>query len=155
MAQRVHVPAHIAAESPHEVWNAFVDLISSEPSEPFTAEQRAAALVFWYESEVQNGGHLQYFSNRGPDEAAASVAALRQLGASDHAAVLQAALESIPWTPDGSPISLEEYVGIAREGPYDEFDQAFHDASPPLQSVLETYLKSHLSAFVTLDEGGA
>jgi hypothetical protein len=41
-----------------------------------SAEQRPAHLVFWYESEVQNGGHFQYFENRGTEHLAATIEAL-------------------------------------------------------------------------------
>jgi hypothetical protein len=50
---------------PYRVWNAYVDLLAVEDHRDLVPEQRAAYLVFWYESEVQNGGHLQYFENRG------------------------------------------------------------------------------------------
>ena len=153
-APRARVSPQAAVSSP-EVCNAFIALIGSEPSDPFTPEQRAAALVFWYESEVQNGGHLQYFSNRGIEEATEAVGALVKLGARVHAAVLESALASIPPDSDSSPVSAEEYVAIALEDPYGEFDQAFHEARPPLQSVLESYLESHLSAFISFDSGGA
>lgn len=47
--------------SPWLVWNAFVDLLATEKYEDLSPEQRPAHLVFWYESEVQNGGHMQLF----------------------------------------------------------------------------------------------
>jgi hypothetical protein len=42
-----------------------VNLPSSEDYANLSEERRPAHLVFWYESEVQNGGHLQCFENRG------------------------------------------------------------------------------------------
>jgi Domain of unknown function (DUF4375) len=54
---------------PYCVWNAFVDLLAMEAYQDLTPEQRAAHLVFWYEHEVQNGGHLQFFENRGTERA--------------------------------------------------------------------------------------
>src|SRR3982074_3386268 len=122
-AQPAILPRHLAS-SP-EVWNAFIALIASEPEEPFTAVQRVAALVFWYESEVQNGGHLQYFSNRGIEEAAECVGALEHVGAPSHAAVLRSALATIPTAADRSHVSPEEYVAMALEDPFGSFDTAF------------------------------
>jgi len=49
---------------PFRVWNAFVDLLTMEDYDDLSPEQRPARLVYQYESEVQNGGHLQYFENR-------------------------------------------------------------------------------------------
>jgi hypothetical protein len=154
-AQRASLSRELATSAPHEVWNAFIGLVSSDPADPFTPEQRAAALVFWYESEVQNGGHLQYFSNRGVEEAAQAVGALLQLGAPAHAAILQSALASLPSTSDPSPISVEEYVAIALDDAQGQFDRAFYEAIPSLRFVLQEYLASHLSAFVAFEESGA
>ena len=47
-----------AEERPSCVWNAFVDFLASHGYGELSEEQRPAYLVFWYESEVQNGGHL-------------------------------------------------------------------------------------------------
>lgn len=52
---------------PFRVWNAYVDLLAMEKYGALSREQRPAFLVFWYESEVQNGGHFQYFENRGTE----------------------------------------------------------------------------------------
>jgi len=62
---RRRVDAAAAAREPHMVWNAFVDLIATEDYADLSPLQRKAHLVFWYESEVQNGGHGQYFENQG------------------------------------------------------------------------------------------
>ena len=50
-------------ETPGLVWNAFVELVALTKSQDLSEEQRPAHLVFWYDSEVYNGGHLQYFEN--------------------------------------------------------------------------------------------
>jgi len=47
--------------------------------------------LFWYESEVQNGGHLQYFENCGTERLAETIAALGSLGAPCHQEVLREA----------------------------------------------------------------
>ena len=48
---------------PYLVWNAFVDIVALTPYERLHPRQRPAHLVFWYNAEVQNGGHYQYFEN--------------------------------------------------------------------------------------------
>jgi hypothetical protein len=154
-ALRAQVSRRLAASSPYEVWNAFVNFLGSEPIELFTPEQRVAALAFRYESEVQNGGHLQYFSNCGVGEATQAVDALRQLGAPGHAAVLASAVASLPADPDPSPVSVDEYVSMALEDPHGRWDRAFHELNPPLIAVLEAYLDSHFSAFIAFDDDGA
>jgi HrpA-like RNA helicase len=62
-----------------------------EDYDDLSPEQRPAHLVYWYESEVQNGGHLQYFENRGTEHLAAPVKALGSLGAMCQQQVLREA----------------------------------------------------------------
>ena len=111
-------------------------------------EQRPAHLVFWYESEVQNGGHMQYFENRKGDYLNETIAALGLLGATCHQKVLQGAAQLF-LSRERSPIqTVGEYCAIALEGEFDEFDSRFHDCSPSLMECLEAYLQLHQSSFV-------
>ena len=76
--------AHVANLDPGldlrtTIWNAFVNLLSLSDPDELSVVQRQAQLVFWYESEVQNGGYLQYFLNRGTVEAMDAIAALHIL----------------------------------------------------------------------------
>jgi hypothetical protein len=132
---------------PHEVWNAFIGLVSREPGDLLSLEQRSASLVFWYESEVQNGGHLQYFSNRGLSEARAAVGALRDLGAARHAGNLEAALALVPLDAACAPVSAAEYVAITLENPYSEADDEFTQLES-LTSVMRRYLEANVGAFI-------
>lgn len=50
---------------PFRFWNAFVNVLAMKDYDDLSPEQRPAHLVFCYESEVQNGGHFQYFVNHG------------------------------------------------------------------------------------------
>ncbi|MDN4494386.1 hypothetical protein [Ureibacillus aquaedulcis] len=45
-------------ENPYEKWNQFIDLLAMEEYGDLTQIQKVAQLCFWYDSEVQNGGHL-------------------------------------------------------------------------------------------------
>jgi hypothetical protein len=70
-----------AAAEPFRVWNAFVEILAMEEYRDLFAAQRPAHLVFWYESEVQNGGHFQYFEDRGTNYLDATIDAIGLLGA--------------------------------------------------------------------------
>src|SRR5580698_2196486 len=78
-------------KEPFRVWNAFVNVLAMEDYNDLSPEQRPAHLVFWYESEVQNGGHIQYFENRGTERLDATVAALGLLGANCQQQILREA----------------------------------------------------------------
>lgn len=73
------------------IWNAFIDLVAMEEYEDLNKVQRIAHLCFWYESEVSNGGHLQYFENHKAIHLEETIEALRILGAASQAKILEAA----------------------------------------------------------------
>ena len=152
--RRARVARGLVASRPHEVWNAFVSVLSDDPRGMSSLEQRAAALVFRYESEVQNGGHLQYLSNRGVAEAREAVAALDQVGAPQHAELLKDVLASLPAELSQERILVEEYVSIALEDPYGDHDRASYEMEP-LDAILKRYLAANLDAFIEFHEGGA
>jgi len=137
----------VAAE-PHRLWNAYVDLLAMEVYLELSPEQRPAHLVFWYESEVQNGGHLQYFQNRGTERLAETIAALGSLGACCHQQILREAGELWHEHSRGRVTSAQEFHETALDGEFDTFDARFHACTPKLQSCLETHLRDHEATFV-------
>jgi hypothetical protein len=82
-----------AERRPELVWNTFIDILSAADYENLSPGQRIPHLVFWYDSEVQNGGHGQYFDNRGISKVGKTIEALRTLGLECQADVLMAARE--------------------------------------------------------------
>ncbi len=135
---------------PYRVWNAYVGLLAMEEYERLEPEQRPAHLVFWYESEVQNGGHFQYFENRGTEHLAATVEALGLLGAACQQQVLREAGEQ--WLSRSPPRiqTAPEFCDTALQGEFDSFDSLFHACSPTLQRCLELYLERHQASFVSV-----
>jgi Domain of unknown function (DUF4375) len=117
---------------PFRVWNAFVDVLTMEDYDDLSPEQRPAHLVYWYESEVQNGGHLQYFENRGTEHLAATVKALGSLGAICQQQVLREAGER--WLSRSHPRiqTAQEFCDTGLEGEFESFDLRFHAGSPTL-----------------------
>ena len=135
---------------PFRVWNAYIDVLAMEDYGDLSPEQRPAHLVFWYESEVQNGGHFQYFENRGTEHLAATIEALGLLGAICQQQVLREAGEA--WLRRSRPRvqTAQEFCDTALEGEFEAFDSRFHSCSPSLQQSLETYLVRHQSIFVSV-----
>jgi Domain of unknown function (DUF4375) len=135
-------------EDPYCIWNAYVDVLGLEKYGDLSSEQRPAHLVFNYESEVQNGGHLQYFENCGTEHLNETVEALGSLGAPCQQQVLREAGEL--WLSRSRPRiqTAEEYCGIALQGEFDAFDARFHRCSPALDQCLEAYLEKHQALFV-------
>jgi hypothetical protein len=135
---------------PMSVWNAYVDLLAMEPYEELAEDQRPAHLVFWYESEVQNGGHLQFFENRGTGHLSETIDALGLLGANCQRQILREAGDSFTGRERSRIASVEEFVAAARAGEFEVFDRRFYACSPSLQERLEAHLMLHQSRFVTV-----
>jgi hypothetical protein len=136
------------ATEPHRLWNSFVDLLAAEDYRELSPEQQPAHLVFWYESEIQNGGHLQYFENRGTERLAETIAALGSLGAPCHQQVLREA--GALWHERTRPHiqSAQEFHDTALDGEFERFDARFHLCTPTLQTCLEAHLRDHEASFV-------
>jgi hypothetical protein len=139
-----------AKERPYSVWNAFVDLLAMEQYEDLTPRQRVAHLVFWYESEVQNGGHLQFFENRGTTYLAETIQALGMLAAACHQEVLRSAGELWLSRARTRFKNVEEFCAAAHEHEFAALDARFARCQPPLQQKLEDYLDQHQASFVVI-----
>ena len=60
-------------------WNQFIQTVCMGDGDNLSPAQRNAFLCFWYDAEVNNGGHGQYFDlhpHIAPEEAAAAVRAV-------------------------------------------------------------------------------
>ena len=136
---------------PHSVWNAFVDLLANERYDDLAPEQRAAHLVFRYESEIQNGGHLQYFENEDTKHLGVTIESLGMLGAYCHQQLLKDAGDV--WLSRNRPHteSVEEFCNAALDGELDPFDQRFWECNPSLMEVLESHLEQRQALFVVVD----
>lgn len=80
-------------KDPNCIWNAFIDLIVCSSYEDLTSAQRAARLVWLYDSEVLNGGRLQFFQNHGAEHLTETVQALGLMEAADQQRILLEAME--------------------------------------------------------------
>ena len=135
---------------PFRVWNAYADLLAMEDYRDLAEEQRPAHLVFWYESEVQNGGHLQYFENRGTELLQETVNALGLLGAGCQQQILREAGEVLVSRTRPPIRTVPEFSAVALKEEFSAFDSRFHACSPSLQECLEAYLVRRQSSFVTI-----
>ena len=133
---RRRVIAAAAQAQPFLIWNAFIDLVASEEYSALEPSQRPAHLAFWYESEVQNGGHDQYFGNQGTERVGETVAALRGLGLGDQAALLEQAYAALE-KPD--------YIQKVAEA-----DGAFDACKPSVVEALQAHLAEATDLYVEL-----
>jgi len=137
-------------QDPYCVWNSFVDLLTTESFEGLNEIQRSAYLCFWYDCEVLNGGHLQYFENRGTTQLNNTVNALTMIGANDQAKLLEDAYYIYSGKSRKAINTIEDYVGVAQEGEFNKIDMCFYDCNPQMQDILEEYLNRHRDQFVKI-----
>jgi len=137
---------------PYAVWNAYVKLIGySGQYEELNDIQLAAHLVFRYESEVQNGGHLQFFENESAELVERILAALNVVGADSYVPILSEAINRWRSREREKLESVEDYVAEALDGEFSDLDHSFYNAQPPLIKVLERYLNQQQDEFVIVE----
>jgi len=132
------------------IWNAFIDLIGLGKYDDLTDVQRPAHLVFLYESEVQNGGHLQYFENKRLRYLPETLVALGTLGAESQRLILREASEAFLSRERQRIQTVEQYCETALEGEFHDLDSRFYRCTPSLEECLKAYLARHQSSFVTI-----
>ncbi len=130
---------------PFLIWNAFVDLLAVEEYGRLSPIQQVAHLVFWYDSEVQNGGHGQYFENRGTEIIPETIDALTNLGLSCQAEILSRAAAAL--SASGCEVAWEYAL---TDSFIEELDAAFYDCSPTVMEALERHLLMHTAEYVEL-----
>ena len=145
MTMRRRIDARSATQEPHKVWNAFVDLIATEEFSQLSPLQRKAHLVFWYESEVQNGGHGQYFENQGAGHLGETIEALGDLGLQCQATVLRRAQDSLAAAADPADWAK----GLPGEL-LAQLDDAFHRCAPDVPSALENHLQAYKAEYIEI-----
>src|SRR2546427_7474766 len=146
------VSRRLLENKPYIVWNEFVNILAMSEYPRLSKKQRPAHLVFWYYSEVENGGHMQYFENRGTARVTETVAALELLGCSCHAKVLSRAAAQLKSKPRSRIRLVEEYSETALQGEFDRFDNEYAKCQPTLDKAVEGYLARNQSEFVLVGE---
>ena len=111
------------------------------------SERDQTLLVVWeLEAEVNNGGFEQYFFNSAGDLARDAPSALRRIGASKMADVVEAA--NATFGPKGPPANREarqsqlESLVDTDESMFDAFDQRFTAYPDDLATLLAAYLET-------------
>jgi len=137
---------------PYEAWNAFVNLVATESYEALDNVQRIAYLCFWYDSEVQNGGHLQYFENRGTMLLNETQAALLFIGAECQRAVLETASRVFSSKTRGRIETVKDFVAAAYSNEFAASDSAYHACQPTIQKLLADYFERNKSHFIEMTD---
>lgn len=115
---------------------------------PFSAAQRAALAAFWYQAEVNNGGHAQFFLNSTGVVWREALAGFGALGLDSYAGPLRAAVARL-----GGDVPLDREAREARldafHGDFDDLDQRFYalDRQASLRGALTRAIRAQPDAF--------
>jgi hypothetical protein len=133
-------------EDPDLAWDAFVSIVGDASYEELSPNQQVAYLGYWYEAEIYNGGHRQFFRNSAGRYVTETIAALPVLGAETHARLLKEAFERTRVEPELAKRSA------ARARPFDDIDRAYWQCKPELEELLHRYVDEHLGDFILFRE---
>ncbi|MBQ7940728.1 MAG: DUF4375 domain-containing protein [Clostridia bacterium] len=127
---------HETKKLPYEIqiWNKFVDLVTSQNFIDLSEKQRMVSLVFWYDAEVNNGGHSGYFECNPGVKMEDLIRALNEVGAS-------------LFIPNVTHAFLH-----GKNDDYVEDDKTFGEFVPALTQLLQEYVAIHANDLgITLD----
>lgn len=107
-------------------WNRFIEEIcENNDLSDLDGVRRTAWLCFWYDSEINNGGHLGFFDN------------YNQIDKNELARAIAAV---------GSDEIAENFLAAAScedEEKYTEYDEKYFSFSPALIDLLMNYVEKH------------
>jgi hypothetical protein len=116
--------------------------------------ERVFLCVWNLEAEINNGGFAQFFDNSAGDHATETPAALRRVGATEMAALVERAMT--PFGPSGPPADRDErWKAIAalpesaRES-WSDLDGAFYEL-PSAEAGLREFVAAHRADFYAAD----
>ena len=144
MISQVSISRKTISKSPEEYWNAFNDCLASNDASDLSPMLRKCHLIYWYASEVSNGGHGQYFSNKEETNFREVIEALDYFEAYGHSKILSAAIEIQPDNIDEISDDEAELLGEKEN----KLDSRFFEEKPDLFDLLEDILKKFESSIV-------
>lgn len=121
-------------------WDSFVDR-AIEHAPQIESENELYSL-FYYQAEVNNGGHHQYFHNW-PDEAewARAASGARGIGQTAVADLIQRAATLWKSKARHRPDNMEGFMAEAREAEFSAFDDSFYEIEEKFQAAFERHVK--------------
>lgn len=117
-----------------------------------TQTQQNVSLTFIYDSEVLNGGHLQYFQNQGTENTSLVLEFLEKIGADCQKEILTKVYELVQKLPVIAAKTIKEYQERAMKGEFFEFDMVYYKCSKEIGTeLLPKYVNENLHEFVEIE----
>lgn len=117
-----------------------------EALERFTEPQRYVWAIQWYCSEVENGGHDQFFCNSTGIVWQLALEGLREIGCQQFEEILHEAAQRLGGSPSFD--REERWQEIQRHNAeFDDLDDEFYSSDSALERALSNYIQSNKEAF--------
>ena len=117
--------------------------ISSAKYEELNDKQRVAYLASIYANEVNNGGHYQYFENKGIEHVKETIKSLKIIGARKNADILKKAYKQYVSEKRQHPETVTAFVAEESKEEFLEYDTAFYNTEPEIPDLIEIYLEEN------------
>lgn len=117
----------------------------------FTEAQRRFLALFWYDSEVCNGGHDQFFSNSTGIVWKDAIECMQMIGASEYADNFQKAVDMFGGKVPFDRAERNAMLDILCEDEnFDDFHEidSFYYKEENINQLMNEYAKNHASEFV-------
>lgn len=118
---------------------------------PFSDPQRKILALFWYDSEVCNGGHDQFFSNSTGIVWKDALDCMWMIGADKYAENFQKAVDmfggSVPFDRNARNDVLEQLYKNEEFDDFEEIDD-FYYGEECINQLMNEYVKLHAADFV-------
>jgi hypothetical protein len=144
-------------KDPSLIWNTFNSMMAENEFMDLSKVQSLTKCAWRYDSEVQNGGHLQLFENLFVEYEKElnsyiklTVDAVNLIGANKQAKILEDAADKYFKERRKHPTTVEEFVELEKEEEFGKYDNKYYKCSPEIMDYLEKFLQSHQNEFVEL-----
>lgn len=145
-------------------WNKINDsLIYDYENDDMSSAKKIAALCYWYDAEVQNGGHIQYFTNDAGKHYKDALVALDIIGARKQKKILKKVVNLYKTLKLTDIKSEKEYIDNVlvgydyefeneeKEELFDEliekYDDRYYDCTPEILDLINLYAHQHKDEF--------
>ncbi|WP_160679792.1 DUF4375 domain-containing protein [Clostridium sp. C8-1-8] len=116
------------------LWNRFIEcLINEEFGDDLSRVQQIAKLCFWYDAEMNNGGHSGYFDCYADENFDKVEKALMDIGAEEYSKNFKIAVET------------------AGNDGYISTDGKFGELTPGLTYIVEKYVMDNINEFFIIE----
>lgn len=135
-----------------ELWNAVIDLVLSNSYEELNEIQKVLRSVTIYDLEVRNGGHIQYFVNRGAAQLNELLQALTKIEANEQYDILKEVSATTRPELVGNTKELSECASYFYANNQHNYDQRYYQCNPSTDELSLDFVKAHIDQFVKFED---